>query len=498
MAANNPTDTGPSWYAANRVDAPERGALTFELDVDVCVVGAGLAGLTVALEVARRGWSVAVLETRRIAWNASGTNTGFVVPGFDADVQGLIEKVGLAHAKALWALSQDGSAYVRQTARAMPGSEIEESGWLHVSRTGEAGLADYASFLADELGTAAEFWPTERVRTTLRSARYFGGIHLPRAFSINPLNYALGLAAAAEAAGARIFEGTPALEIDPAGVRKRITTPSARLRAGHVVLAGNVHLGALMPRLAGTLVPIWAHVMVTEPLGEPLREVIRFAGAVTDNRLGDSDHRIVGGDRLMWSDRCTAWPGSPPRHARRLSADISRTYPQLGNVKAEYAWSGTLGATVHRMPQIGELLPGVWLASGFGGHGNNTTAMAGNIVARAIVEGSQAWQAFEPFDLVWAGGRYGRAAVQAHVWYSRAAEDVKGWLARWRKPADLPPPEIGGSGEQVLMQDIEQGGKQDETTAAPAAKPRSRRRRNSKRQQEPDTVPAGVNDLGSS
>ena len=99
-------------------------------------------------------------------------------------------------------------------------------------------------------------------------------------------------------------------------------------------------------------------------------------------------------------------------------------------MKAEYAWSGTLGATVHRMPQIGELLPGVWLASGFGGHGINTTAMAGNIVARAIVEGSQAWQAFEPFDLVWAGGRYGRAAVQAHVWYSRAAEDVKScWRA---------------------------------------------------------------------
>ncbi len=122
----------------------------------------------------------------------------------------------------------------------------------------------------------------------LRSTRYFSGIYLPGAFAINPLNYALGLAAAAEAAGARIFEETPALEIDPAGVRKRITTPSARVRAGHVVLAGNVHIGSLMPDLAGTLVPISTYSIVTEPLGERLRDAIRFRGAVTDNERGDN------------------------------------------------------------------------------------------------------------------------------------------------------------------------------------------------------------------
>ena len=434
----DPSVYGASWYAANAVDAPARGKLNLELDIDVCVIGAGLAGLAVALEVARRGWSVAVLEARRIAWNASGRNAGFVTPGFSAAAKPLADKVGLAHAQKLWALSESGVEYVRRTIREtdMPGIELEETGWLHVSRTGDQ-VAEQAEFLV-RLGATAEFWPESRVRSVLRSERYFGGVFLPNAFSIHPLNYALGLAAAAEAVGVRIFEETPALEIDPAGVRKRITTPSARVRTGHVVFAGNVHIDTLRPDIAGTLSETWAHSIVTEPLGERLQDAVRFRGAVTDNAAGDSDYRIVGGDRLLWSSRTTVREGSPRRYGRRIQADIRRVYPQLGNVEAEYAWSGALGTPVHRMPQIGELSPGVWLLSGFGGQGIATTAMGGQIVAGAIVDGDQRWRLFEPFDLVWAGGGLGRAAVQVSDWYGRGRESVSGWLARRRSAGRRP------------------------------------------------------------
>ena len=417
-------------------EAPARGPLSLELDVDVCVVGGGLAGLTVALEVARRGWSVVVLEARRIAWNASGRNSGFVLPGFAADPQALLDRVGRNHARTLWALSEAGAEYVRRTIRetGMPGIELQEGGWLRVSKTdNDAAIADHAALLAGEFGAAVEVWFADRVRASLQSPRYFGALHVPSGFAINPLNYALGLAAAAEAAGARIFEDTPALELDPAGVRKRITTPSARVRAGHVVLAGNVHIGGLSRRLAGSLMPVSGYTIATEPLGEGLRDAIAFSGAVSDTELADNHYRVVGGDRLMWSGRCTVWSGDPRRYVRTLLADIAGTYPQLGNVKVEYSWTGTLGATVHRMPQIGERSPGVWLVSGFGGHGLNTTAMAGDIVARAIVEGSQTWQLFRPFELVWAGGRLGGAAVQAHYWYFRSRERIEGWLARRRE-----------------------------------------------------------------
>lgn len=470
MSAAEPDDYGASYFAACRAAAAPRAPLSLDLDVDVCVVGAGLAGLTVALEVARRGWSVVVLESRRVAWNASSRNAGFVLPGYPADPRALIEKVGLSHARTLWALTEAGADYVRRTIREaeIADAELNESGWLHVSQTGnERKTAADAELLAREFGMAVEFWPGERVRAALRSKRYFHGLHLPGAFSINPLSYSLGLAAAAEAAGARIFEGTPALEIDPAGVRKRITTPSARVRAGHVVFAGNVHIDRLMPDLAATLVPVWAYSIVTQPLGERLREAITFKGAVTDNERGDSDHRVVGGDRLLWSARSTVRQRDPRRTARALAADIRRTYPQLGAVEAEHAWSGVIGVTVHHMPQIGELMPGVWLLSGFGGLGIATTAMGGELVARGIVDGSRTWELFQPFDLVWAGGRLGRAAVQTACWYGRASERVRGFLARRAHPVELPEP-------------APPPGPLDEPPAAAAEPPKRKRRRKAK------------------
>jgi gamma-glutamylputrescine oxidase len=273
------------------------------------------------------------------------------------------------------------------------------------------------------------------VRSVLHSERYFNAINYLRAISIHPLNYALVLAAAAERDGARIFEDTPALSVDPTGVRKRIVTPEARLRANHVVLCGNVGLGAVMPRLAATLVSVTTYVITTAPLGAALGETIQYPGAVSDTDLADNHYRIVGGDRLMLSGRSTAWPRDVRRYVGALKSDIKKTYPQLGDVAVDYAWAGTLGITVHRMPQIGELGPGVWLASGFGGHGLNTTAMAGNIVARAIMEGDQTWRQFTPFELVWAGGIFGRAAAQTRVWIKRLTAAVAERCAKARELA---------------------------------------------------------------
>ena len=236
---------GDSWYAATMVEAPPRPSLSLDLDVDVCVIGGGLAGLTTAREVARRGWSVVLLEAGRLAQSASGRNTGFVLPGFGADADKLVARVGFERAKDLWSLAQAGLDYVRATIRAENAPGIDpQNGWLYVSKKDNNDeFVSYVGVLG-ELGCEIEGWPTERVRAVLRSERYFYAINYLQAITIHPLNYALALAAAAERDGARIFEHTPALSIDPTGVRKRIVTPGARLRADHVVLCGNVELGA--------------------------------------------------------------------------------------------------------------------------------------------------------------------------------------------------------------------------------------------------------------
>jgi len=430
--------------------APERAPLMSDLDAEVCVVGGGLAGLTVARELARRGRSVALLEARRLAWNASGRNTGFVLPGFAQDMEVVVKRVGLDHAKALWALSLAGMEYVRSTIHenGMQGVELG-NGWLKASKVDKAedDLA-LVKLVGQELGGEIEGWPLERVRDVLRTDHYFHAIHFPGAFHIHPLNYALGLAHAAEAAGVRIFEESPVTDIDPHGVRKRVSTPRARVRAGHIVLAGNVHLG-MMPDIVGTLVPIWSYVAATAPLGQRLAEAITYRGAVSDTELADNHYRIVDGDRLMWSGRATTWEADPKRFARGLKADIERVYPQLRPVEIDHVWTGVLGNSLHRMPQIGELSPGMWLASGFGGHGINTTAMAGDVIARAIDEGDDDWRLFLPFELVWAGGAIGRMVTQVHYWWFHAREQSAARAARKREqeyrqaeartPSEAPP-----------------------------------------------------------
>jgi glycine/D-amino acid oxidase-like deaminating enzyme len=431
----NDTDpTVTTWYEATRVASPPRPRLAYDIDVDVCVIGAGLAGLTVAREVAQRGWSVAVLEGGGVAQAASGRNTGFVLPGFSESIDDMVERIGLDHTKQLWALSEQGLDYVRRTIdeTGMPGVN-PVPGWLHVYQTDNASeIKAYVERLR-WIGADAEMWTTAQVREQLVNRRYFNAVHFRNAFHIHPLNYALGLAALAEKAGARIFEDTPALSVDPAGVRKRVVTPNARVRAAKVVLAGNVQLGALMPEISATLLPVTTFVMVTEPLGPALHELVRYRGAISDTNRADNHYRIVGGDRLQWSGRMRAWQADPRWFKRGLIADIRRNYPELGPVEVAHIWRGTLGRTIHRMPQIGEISDGVWLASGFGGHGLNTTAMGGDLVARGIVEDDQTWRLFAPYELVWAGGKLGSVVAQGLYWGRAPGARIAQALARFRE-----------------------------------------------------------------
>jgi glycine/D-amino acid oxidase-like deaminating enzyme len=417
-------------------DAPFRSRLSFDLDVDICVVGAGLAGLTVALEAARLGASVAVLEGRYVGWNASGHQLGTVMPGYSLPIGDLIERVGLEDARELWALSKQGADYVRAAAteEAMPGIALTE-GALEVS-TVDAGetLISRLQTLSEDFETEVEGWQIDRVRDQLGTARYFHGIYYPRAFQIDGRKYIHGLAAQAKRAGARIFEDTPVVSIDPSGIRKRIVTPSARLRASHIVLAGNVHLGAPLRRLSETLLPVWRYAAVTEPLGERLGEVIAFKGSVADSDRIDH-FRIVDGDRLMWASPETTWEARPRRFGPAIQRRIATIFPQLGKVAIADVFGGAVGVTVHGMPQIGQLRKGLWVASGFGRHGLNTSAMAGQVIARSILWGEERWKLFSPFELVWAGGATGRAAGHLIGLWGRGQSAAAGALARYREGA---------------------------------------------------------------
>ncbi len=417
---------------------PERSRLSFDLDVDIAVVGAGLAGLTVAREAARLGASVAVLEGRHIGWNASGHQLGTVMPGYGLPIGDLIARIGFDDTRELWALSKEGAEYVRATAteELIPGIALSE-GALEVSNV-EAGdqLIARLQMLGEDFETEVEGWQVDRVRAALRTDHYFHGVYYPKAFQIDGRKYVHGLAALARRAGARIFEDTPVVSIDPSGIRKRIVTPSARLRASHIVLAGNVHLGAPLRRLSETLLPVWRYAAVTAPLGERLADAIAFQGSVSDSD-GVDHFRVVEGDRLMWASPETTWAASPARFAPAIARRIRTIFPQLGRVEISDVWGGAVGLTVHGMPQIGQLRKGLWVASGFGRQGLNTTAMAGQLIARSILWGDERWRLFSPFELVWAGGATGRIAGYAIGMWGRGSSAAAGALARYRERARI-------------------------------------------------------------
>ena len=412
--------------------APAR--LTFDLDADICVVGGGLAGLTIALESARLGASVVVLEGRNIGWAASGHMIGTVMPGYDLGIKDVIARVGLDDARELWALSKEGAEYVRAQAipALMPGIAVSE-GALEVSNV-DAGdrLISELQMLTEDFDTEVEGWQIDQVRTHLATDRYFHGVYFPKAFQIDGRKYVHGLAALARRAGARIFEDTPVVSIDASGIRKRIVTPSARLRASQIVLAGNVHLGAPSRRLSQTLLPVWRYAGITEPLGERVSEAIRLPGSVSDTD-GVDHFRIVDGDRLLWASPETTWDARPQRFAAAIARRIRNIFPRLGNVQIAEVWGGAIGQTVHGMPQIGQLRKGLWVASGFGRHGLAASAMAGQLISRSILWGDERWRLFSPFELVWAGGVTGRVAGQLIGTWKRANYAASGALARYRE-----------------------------------------------------------------
>ena len=427
------TSSGPN---AATGEPSDRARLSFDLDVDVCVVGAGLAGLTVGLEAARLGASVAILEGRSIGWAASGRTLGVVMPGYDLPIKDLIARVGFEDARELWSLSKEGVEYVRSHAREELIANIAASdGVLEVSNVDVGDrLISQLQMLAEDFETEVQGWQVDRVRDHLRTERYFHGVYFPKSFQIDGSLYVHGIAVMARRAGARIFEDTPVVSIDASGIRKRIVTPSARLRASHIVLAGNVHLGAPARRLSETLLPVWRHAAVTAPLGERLAEAIAFKGSVIDTD-GIDQFRIVGGDRLMWASPETTWDAHPARFASAIARRIGTIFPRLGRVEIADVWSGAVGQTVHGMPQIGQLRKGLWVASGFGRLGLATTAMAGMLIARSILWGDERWRLFSPFELVWAGGITGRVTGQLIGMWGRASSAAAGALSRYRERA---------------------------------------------------------------
>ncbi|MBZ9979870.1 MULTISPECIES: FAD-binding oxidoreductase [unclassified Mesorhizobium] len=414
-----------TYYARTMIDRKIRPPLRGEAHCDVAVVGGGLAGLTTALQLSRSGLRVAVLEAQVVGFGASGRNGGFVTPGFATGGDTIAARVGKEAARQLHRLSIEGVEFVRHTIEALDiSAATPRDGLVSVLRydDGDA-LKAYADQTARDHGYKLQYLRREDVRSVLKSARYYQGLRDPKAFHIHPLNYLRSVADEIERLGGSIHESSEVVQCDLSGPQKMLRTREGTLRATRVVLATGGYTGPVFTQLHRAFLPIATYVMVSEPAPRLIAQAVATTDAVGDNRRAGDYYRLVdGGNRLLWGGRITTRAASAYALARELRREMVGTYPQLADLKTELAWSGLMSYARHLMPQIGELQPGVWYCTAFGGHGLNTTAIAGKIVAEGILGVSDRYRQFAPFGLNWAGGAAGLAAAQLTYWKLQAQD----------------------------------------------------------------------------
>jgi gamma-glutamylputrescine oxidase len=395
--AASPAAHPDSYYAATAKGLKARPLLAGEVACDVCVIGGGFTGLSAALHLAERNYQVVLLEGQRIGWGASGRNGGQLGSGQRKEPAALVKLVGESDARLLWELAEEAKATVKaRIDRHAIDCDLKPGLMSVACKPGDVGdLETYADFVARHYGYShLQLLNRGEVAERLGSAIYHGGLLDSDAGHLHPLNYALGLARAAEAAGAGLFEGSPTLTIE-AAERPLVRTPGGSVRARYLVLACNGYLGGLEPRIAGKIMPINNFMLASEPLGEAdARALIRDDVAVADTKFVVDYYRLSADRRLLF--------GGGETYRRRFPADIKgfvrkymlRVFPQLAETRIDYAWGGALAITLNRLPAFGRLAPSTFYAQGYSGHGVALTSLAGKLIAEAVVGTAERFDVF--------------------------------------------------------------------------------------------------------
>ncbi len=426
--------SGPGYYEVTLGEAVAWPALAGTQEAEVCIVGGGFAGLNTALGLAERGVrDVVLLEARAPGFGASGRNGGFVFAGFSRGEDALLRELGPVRARELYRGTTDAVDLIRRRIDAHGiACDDTRAGVIWANWFADPSpLHERRRLLGESYGQDWAWMPREQVRGLIRTRRYHDALHEPNGFHFHPLKYAHGIARVAVGLGVRIHGGSPAVTLLRDGAGWTVVTPEGRVRARQVVLACGGYLAGLDRRVDASVMPIATYVMVTEPLGARMDEVLRMRAAVYDTRFAFDYYRPLPDTRLLWGGRISVHDRSPQAVRRLLYRDLLKVFPQLDGVRIDYAWSGLMSYARHQMPQIGRIEPGLWFAQAFGGHGVAPTTLAGEVVAAAIAGGDARWRDFARYGLVPAMKPAGLAAAQASYWWAGFKDAWKDARERW-------------------------------------------------------------------
>jgi gamma-glutamylputrescine oxidase len=420
--------TRNSYYAATAERGQSFAALQGSASCDVAVVGGGLAGLSAALELAQRGFSVALLEARQLGWGASGRNGGQAIHGLACD-QSIVEaQLGLAEAQRIWAMSIEALDLLR-TRIAQHAIDCDwRDGYLSLATNARKGreLRAWAERMHKVYAYALQCIEPGELKGWIASERFHSGVYDARCGHLHPLKYTLGLARAAAAAGVRLHENTPVVALQH-GASALLRTAQGALRARHVLLAGNVYLQGIAPQLESRIMPVGTYIACTENLDASLANaLIPSRAAVCDTNFVLDYFRTTHDQRMLYGGRVSYSTVTPANLSESIRQRMLGTFPQLHAAKVEFAWGGFVDISMNRAPDFGRLpaagayAPNVYYLQGFSGHGLALTGLAGKLVAEAIAGDAGRLDTFarikhRPFP----GGRMLRtpALVLGMAWY---------------------------------------------------------------------------------
>jgi gamma-glutamylputrescine oxidase len=376
----------PSYYQATQHGARARAPLQGDVACDVCVIGGGYTGLSAALELAEAGYKVVVLEAWSVGAGASGRNGGQICTGFSPG-QGRIEaQLGKDDALKCFAVAEDAKRLI-ETRIAKHRIDCDlRWGYLHcIPKPGQMDMLrawrdEYEGLGVEGVTLLSKSELQERLGSTL----YHGALRESHAGHFHPLNYCLGLAAAAEKAGAVVHENSSVVELDT-GAKPWARTPAGKVTAKFMVIGGNAYLGRIVKPLFGRIMPVTSYIVATEPLGQNrARSLIAQNEAVADTNFILDYFRTTADHRLLFGGRASYSTHEPANLAADMKARMTRVFPQLGDVKIDFAWGGYIAITSNRIPDCGRLSPTVYYAHGYSGQGVALAGMYGKLMAEAI------------------------------------------------------------------------------------------------------------------
>jgi gamma-glutamylputrescine oxidase len=386
-----------SYYGATAHAAATRPALAGSVDCDVCVIGGGIAGCSVALHLAERGYRVVLVEEQRIGWGASGRSGGQAIFGVAAGQAKIERLLDMAAARAIWDVSIAGLALIKELIVKYAIDCDWVSGQMQVALKArhERELQDEHATLHSRYGyQCLRYLPRAEVCSLLATSRYTGALYDSASGHLHTLNYTLGLAAAAAGRGVEIFENTRAFDF-ASGAQIRVRTHNGQVRCRHLALCGNTYLGELAPELAKKIMAVATYIIATEQLGaERARRLIANNAAVSDMNWVLDYFRLSADQRLLFGGRVSYSALAPFDFARATRARMLRVFPQLADTRTEYAWGGFVDITMNRAPNFGRLASNVYFLQGFSGHGVALAGIAGALVAAAIAGTAERFDVF--------------------------------------------------------------------------------------------------------